>query len=325
MSFRIFLSADDRSLFDQLNTLAATGEYDVAVLNRIKESSRQLSKVNAYYLASLYLHLNEEALADDILASMNTASREMKKFFHVLSYSLRNNLPHPRLTPLERKCIYYLDGVLKSDPTHHIAFLMRMGGFSLIGNAPGEPIAGQLNTCKYYFNSYYKNSRIKDSASVHVVTPSFNNEWVVQSDVLCITGNDIFYRRSRVWRKFLRDHRYSCIYTVPRTVWCSLYKELGASPSAGLLMLRYITAIADGNPQKLTGHVAGFSASQAIPDRQQASKAAGQPTADSSPRVNHTYDAEPASMRHNWDQEAIVFKRLIGDLDKSCSNLVVEI
>lgn len=294
----------DRVLYRQLDELAAGGDFDKELLDHLRISAeRAKSRVVVYYLASLYLQLGEESVAHGLLASLRGASSSMKKFFHVLSYCYRLQLPVPKLTAQELSCIDYLDRSISSVKEVEQQVLDK-GGFSIVGNAPGAVRAGLPDACKFYFNSYQRNSSIKGKATIHVVTPSWKAPDTDHSSCLCITGNSIFHRKSRVWQKFINEGNYPAIYTVPRALWRSLRVELGTSPSAGLLIVALVAEIAARHPQVLKGHVAGFSFSE--------------------PDVNHEYDSEPASARHNWTAEAVALRRFIEVLEKNCSQLTVE-
>ena len=303
--FLIFRPAS-RALLKQLDALAASGDYDVELLNKLWNSQEKTrTRAAVYYLASLYLQLGEKSVAKNLLSSLSGSSPVMKKFYQVLSFCRQSKLPIPELDAAESRCLDYLDTAINPSGKTIEQQLTLAGGFSIVGNAPGASLKSTpANCCKFYFNSYVKNSRITDVASIHVVTPSWQTDETVKSDSLCITGNSIFHRRSRVWRKFIANEDYSAIYTVPRSVWRSLYTELGTSPSAGLLIVSVVAEIAARKPDTYSGHIAGFSFGP--------------------PDVNHDYDLEPGSKRHNWNGEAVILRRLIGELDNTCSKLIIE-
>lgn len=295
-----------RALVKQLDGLAASGDFDLPLLDQLRELPEITgSRMAVYYLASLYLQSDEESAARQILLSLNGSSSVMKKFYRVLSCSRRNNLAVPELSTVEKSCIEYLDAAV-NPPANSIEHqLSEAGGFSIVGNAPGTTVKNTPDEwCRFYFNSYLKNPAITDRASIHVVTPSWQTDETESDSSLCITGNSIFHRRSHVWRKFIDKKDHPAIYTVPRSLWRSLYLELGTSPSAGLLIAGLLAEITARKPQTLSGYIAGFSFGIS--------------------GSNHEYDAEPASSRHNWTGEAVVLKRLIGELENNCSKLTVE-
>ena len=233
-----------------------------------------------------------------------TASGAMKKFCNVLIYSRQRGYPMPLLSADEEDCLDYLEKVLGSEPFASVA--SQHSGILICGNAPGEkPVECPNTWFKLYFNDYPENPRIADTATVHVVTPSWKNLSSVNSNYLFITGNNIFYRRSNVWKRFIDCQHFQSIFTVPRTLWADLYTRLDSPPSAGLLMLSYLESlyrqgvIAADVPVK----VAGYSNSQTV--------------------VNHAYDSVPASERHNWAVERVIFDDLLNELKNHCTNLSV--
>jgi len=295
-----------RALFKQLDGIAASGDFDVSLLDHFRSLPQtQKTRATVYYLASMYLQLGDSSAAQDLLSTLSGSSREMKKFCHVLSFCRKLKLPVPKLNAAEKRCIDYLDTVINPQSATIEQQLLNAGGFSIVGNAPGAPLKDKpAEWCKFYFNSYRKNSRIVDVASVHVVTPSWKIDETKNASRICITGNNIFHRRSSVWKKFITNENYTAIYTVPRSLWRSLYTELGTSPSAGLLIVGMVAEIAARRPQTFSGYIAGFSFGV--------------------PGTNHDYDSERASSRHNWESEALILERLIGELEKYCPQLTVD-
>lgn len=305
MSICLAIRPDTRALFRQLDGLAATAEYDTKLLDQFRNSNTVYrSRETVYYLASLYLHVGNTSAADELLSRFDTASVVMKRFFHVLAYSLRCHLPVPKLSTQEVRCVRFLEGKINPESDTLEQSVLKSGGFSVVGNAPGASFMSPHIGTRFYFNSYANNRRISEDASIHVVTPSWNKKLTRNAGAICITGNDIFYRRSRVWQKFKNDYNYNAIFTVPANLWNSLYNELSTSPSAGLLILGMMNSIAEKYPGRLSGYVAGFSSGM--------------------PEVNHQYDAVPASIRHDWEAEAVVRERLLYALNSSCSSLIVE-
>lgn len=299
------IHATEWKLYKQLDNMAASGDFDKERLDHIRVSvGSARNRVVVYYLASLYLQLGEDLVAWELISELDGASSSMKKFFHVLSFCHRSNLPVPKLTVQEKSCIDYLDRAINPEHASVEQQILEKGSFSIVGNSPGGEWTALPEACKFYFNSYRRNSSIKCNATIHVVTPSWKAHDTDHHSLLCITGNSIFHRKSRVWQKFIAAENYPAIYTVPRSLWRSLRVELGASPSAGLLIVALVAEISARHPQVLTGHVAGFSFANA--------------------GVNHDYDSEPASKRHNWSAEAVVLHRLMEELEKHCSHLAVE-
>lgn len=305
MNVALLLRPGVNRLYKQLDRLAKTGDYDIGHLNKIRQSSElHCCKETVYYLASLYLSLKEHSVANDLLSGFDSASTAMKKYFHVLLYSRIHNLPVPKLTKEENSCLEYLQATVNPAGDSFESAVLNKGQFSLVGNAPGSPCQYSHEGLRIYFNSYTSNCRITEKAELHVITPSWDTDLTNNADVLCITGNDIFYRRSRVWQKFINNRNHTAIYTVPRQIWSTLYKELTTSPSAGLLLLYWIENISARNPQTLSGYVAGFSSDNTL--------------------INHDYDAEAASRHHNWEAERIIRERIINSLRRSCLRLTVE-
>ena len=293
-------------LFRQMDSFAKGSGYNISDLDKIRESSELCdNKETAYYLASLYLSIEEYSIANDLLSAFDCASGVMKKYFHVLSYSTIKNLPTPKLTKDESSCLEFLQTAVNPVNNTFESAVLGRGKFSLVGNAPGPVFQQSHEGVHIYFNNYISNNRITEKAELHVVTPSWDIDLTNTADVICITGSNIFYRRSRVWQKFINNRNQTTIYTVPTHIWSSLYKELAASPSAGLLVLSWIENISSRNPQVLTGHVAGFSYTNSS--------------------INHGYDAEPASSRHNWQMERVIRERIVESLSHSCRRLTVEI
>jgi len=292
-------------LCGQLDGLAATGHFDIELLHSIRaRSGNKTSKSLRYYLASLYLQLGDTSSADTLLDVGLSASGVMKKFCNVLIYSKQRGYPVPSLSTEEGNCLDYLGRVLGS--ISFASMVSQYSGILICGNAPGDKRVECPDTwCKLYFNDYLENPRISDAATVHVITPSWSNLSAASSNYLLITGNDIFYRRSNVWKRFIDYQHFQSIFTVPRTLWADMYSSLGSPPSAGLLMLSYVESllnqgvIAADMPIK----IAGYSNNQS--------------------GVNHSYDSVPASERHNWNEEKVVFEYLLNELTNRCTNLSV--
>lgn len=293
--------------FLKLDSLAQTGDYNSDLLRELQSVYGVTeNRTTAYYLASLYLQLGDESSAKSVLSDCGPPTSQMKKYCAVLHFCKAEDLPLPKLTTDELSCLDYLARVVNPEYLGMDQLVYQYNGFSIVGNAPSEnKVQDVESTCKFYFNSYKKNQRITHDATVHVVTPSWNSAEINGSQYLCITGNNIFYRRSRVWRKFIDNHSYRAVFTFPRALWAGLYKELNASPSAGLLTLSYIRSILQSGGVVAEGYVAGFSVGE--------------------PVVNHDYDSEPASARHDWVAERVRCLHCIDQLRQHCSRFTSEV
>ena len=291
------------TLFKKLDLLAATGNYDVTELDSLLEQSksRHRDKSVSYYFASLYLHLGERQRAEQILGECGKPSREMKKYFAVMNYSRQRELPMPSLDAREIRCIEYLSDTLSTEDRALASVVESRGGFAVAGNAPAYNSIGlNARDCIFLFNHYFKNRRLQCVPDVHVVTPSWSFDCPDCSERLLITGNSIFHRRSNVWRQFIEHNHYQAIHTIPRQLWCSMYQELAAPASAGLLVLAYLAGYT--NLQALQGTVAGFSATVPGQGEQQ----------------NHSYDKVAASSRHDWVMESRLREKYLLVLHEQC-------
>ncbi len=273
-------------IFNHLHEIARNGRVTLAELDQIRlgngvRKEREL----LYYLASLYLLINEDHIAGELLAGVRAGSA-MKRYFAVLNHCRRQSLPMPGLSRRQQQTLDCLDNRLSGQPDL-VAHINRSGGFSVVGNAPVAHVPEHReNLCTFYFNQYQKNSAIRGVASVHVVTPSWQNYTHVQSEAVMLSGNSIFHRRSRVWERFADATHIAAIYTPPATLWADLSVKLGTSPTAGLLLLTWVENLVDSgvlNKDGLQGYIDGFSVTR--------------------PLVNHSYDDEAVSSRHNWALE----------------------
>ncbi len=285
-----------------LDSMARSGNFDFQLLESFFQKNATISNPDVrYYLASLLLQLDKFDIAREILEGY-APRREMKWYFAVLKFCTEQNLKLPKLSFDEIQCIDYLSEVVNPSHLTVIDRIAECEGFAVVGNAPGsERFVHSSALCAFYFNDYELNERITNSATIHVVTPSFQMSHTDSSKALCITGNCIFHRRSLVWRKFINEQSYQSIYTVPRTLWSGLSYELNASPSAGILILGWLASELSGGSLKkelVSGVVAGFSSGV--------------------PAMNHTYDSEPASKRHNWANEVTVRARFVETLKSGC-------
>ncbi len=293
-------------LAKHLKEIAGHGDFDVTVLDRIDRKKLKKNKPLIYYVASLYLQLEEYCQARALLLTAGPASREMLRFCRVLLYCKKENLPLPELSCAQRDCLNYLERVLDRVSLEQV--ISRHGGFLIAGNAPGDTtIQNDQNLCGIFFNGFKSNTRIQSPAMVHVVTPSWEfSTQSVAAENLIITGNDIFCRRSQVWQSFSMQSGYSAVSTVSNAIWVSLYRELGCSPSAGLLMIATVAELLSNGALSIDikGRIAGFSTSNQS--------------------VNHDYDSEPASRRHNWPMEAEILNRYCTELSAICPNFSVD-
>lgn len=294
---KYWLRAESGEIFRSLNGMARSGNYSSEVLGQIRES-RNLRKERElrYYLASLYLLIDQIESANELLESLK-AGEEMKRYYALLNHCRKFALPMPSLNHRQEQALLNIDGRLRvgSSLAHRIE---QAGGFSIVGNAPmSQPLSARDDLCTFYFNDYRKNPAIDSIASVHVVTPSWRDFSVVESDALLLSGNNILFRRSRVWERFDQVGCVAAIYTAPRALWASLTVTLGASPTAGLLVLNWVNDLLhtdDLTGKKLEGHVEGFSCVK--------------------PHTNHVYNNEKLSSTHNWDLEPQLAESLVYSL-----------
>jgi len=287
-------------LFWQIDELARTANYDLTTLDKMLPAVS--SQAQRYYLASLYLQLGNETQAYELLSAAVVASSEMKNYFHVLSYSRKNSLPIPMLSASENRALDYLNKVLQ--PSRKLSELLsRYSAVSVLGNASGsETLTAISDSCVFCFNHYKKNPRILSNATVHVVTPSYDAMDQVTADHLCITGNSIFHRRSQVWKQFGDAQTCKAIYTLPADLWAELYRQLGGSPTAGLLALGYISQHFAANSFDCL--VGGFSRSV--------------------PEQNHSYDNAPFSASHNWAAEVMQLEQVLLQLQERCRRVSIQ-
>ena len=292
-----------------LDWMAYSGSFDATALDSLADalSGRSSSKGLVYYLASLYLQLGETDKVDGLLKTTGKASSEMKWFAMLILYCRCRGLPLPRLKRKDDQCLDYLEEKYSGFENIHLLqsgqsfvkqftrLLQSKKHFAVIGNAPVSASDPNnrfhlsddcLSIC---FNNYHLNPRIEGQAIVHVVTPSWRSDGQVHGKHLIITGNSIFHRRSKVWRRFNDERSYIGIHTVPREIWSWLVEKLGASPSAGLLLLSYLAR--DLGISEKVGLVAGFS--------------------DHVPVQNHSYDSDPVSSAHNWIAEAALRRKIL--------------
>ena len=304
-----------------LDRMAYSGCFDNQALDSIATAitGRFGSKGLMYYLASLYLQLGETAKAGDLVKIAGRASSEMKWFMMLMLYCRGSGLPCPRLNRNDEQCLEYLQetysGVVgaNSPRSGNIAdsglthLFESKSEFAVIGNAPSDVMDANhqillsedcLSIC---FNNYFLNPRIEGEAVVHVVTPSWRSAEQAYGRHLIITGNAIFHRRSKVWRRFTGRLSYAGIHTVPRGIWSSLVEQLGASPSAGLLLLSCLENHLDIKDKDAL--VAGFS--------------------DVEPVQNHSYDREPVSAAHNWVAEVQMRRQILGRIGRLTRTLRV--
>lgn len=329
------------ALLASLDHMAYTGSFDCQALGTISTSvsRRWMDKGGYYYIASLYLQLGEADKASDLLRSAGRPSAEMKYFLMVLQHSKTAGLPLPKLNCSELKCLQYLQQhycdsvsiagvgsenkcVTWQDNCSGLQDLFRSTDyFAVVGNAPynrartesatesatasvadDNRIVLKADCASVCFNNYAVNPRIVGDASIHVVTPSWHFDPPHPDQHLVITGNSVFYRRSRVWQKFLDCPRCAGIHTLPRSLWSGLVEELQASPSAGLLFLAFLDSHCDLTNRH--GLIAGFSSNL--------------------PTQNHSYDEVPLSDRHDWIREIPMRQRIEKNIQQKASSLKIE-
>lgn len=292
----IDLSVEPLKLFEEqrsqkhaasyLNTVAATGLFSVETLDQFYDilSSADLCKHKhlLYYLASLYLQVGESDKVTQLLMSTGAASAEMSWFAALMLYARSNGFEIPVQNATDHNCLDFLEKRLK-DPVSVIHEALGFeGSVAIIGNAPGPNSEFNADDHKTIcFNDYQKNQRLTGKPEFHVITPSWDIGQSAGEPRLFITGNNIFHRRSRVWRRFGHSPEYQSVSCFPKALWSRLYLLLEAPPSAGLLM---ISCLAETElPEAVSVLVAGFS--------------------EKPSEVNHSYDQVPASTRHNWSGE----------------------
>lgn len=301
----------------RLDWMAYSGTFDCQVLDEVAAtivSDKGVNKGLAYYIASLYLQLGELERATDLLRLTGRATGEMKWFSMVLLHCHDVGLASPRLNNADKRCLHFLQekyhtSILVDSACHPglDSILQKKRDVVVIGNAPSEAVSrpGEFSISddcvSFLFNSFHLNNRIDGDATVHVVTPSWRPEKRVRGSYLIMTGNSIFYRRSKVWRRFVEQPDYTGIYTVPRELWASLINDLQASPSAGLLVLSMLEKYVDLSAK--TAFVGGFS--------------------DGVPVLNHSYDSEPLSASHNWEQEHQLRNRVLDNIRKKALSLQI--
>lgn len=269
-----------------LQKMAQTGDYTLNQLEAIRLNTElRKDRELTYSLSSLYLQLGQIETVDDLLRG-HSPGAEMKRYFSVLRYSANQCLPMPQLSRRQELALGNIDDRLRGQQglIHRVE---QAGGFSVVGNAPTTVVlSARDDLCTFYFNAYGRNPGINGVASVHVVSPSWKNFADIESDAVLLSGNSIFHRRSKVWERFAQIGCINSIYLAPREVWVTLYSTLGGSPTAGLLVLSWLsTLLRSGNlnASNLDGHVAGFSLQ--------------------TPAVNHSFNSDSLSARHNWALE----------------------
>ncbi len=269
-----------------IDQLASSGHFDTwmldGILSRLSDTKLINDKHLVYYLASLYLQIGDKRQAHELLRGSGRVTLEQKWFASVMLYSMDSGLCLPTLSNDERRCLEYLGSRIQIADTAMANLFNSRRRFAVIGNAPGLPVDTTAeHTCSVYFNEYQKNPRLPDNPLLHVVTPAWKPVSPVLTRNLCVTGNNIFHRRSRVWRKFLNLPEYERLYTLPQSLWRDLSKQLQSPPSAGICLLAYVANYVDLAGK--SGLIGGFT--------------------DTDAGLNHSYDAVPMSTRHNWSAE----------------------
>lgn len=283
-----------------LNAVAATGCFDSESLDQFYDilCSTDLCKYKhlLYYLSSLYLQVDEADKVTQLLMSTGTATSEMSWFAALMIYAQSNGFELPVLSVSDKKSLEFLERRLKDPAVVILEALETESNIAVVGNAPGPDFDFSADDHKTFcFNDYKKNRRLTGRPQFHVVTPSWEIVQAAGEAHLFITGNHIFHRRSRVWRRFGGGPDYHSISCFPRKLWSELYVRLHAPPSAGLLMIGCLAEMR--LPDNISLLVAGFSDA---------------PTLD-----NHSYDQVPASMRHNWSGETIQRKMALESLESN--------
>ncbi len=289
--------------FSYLNTVATTGLFSRQTLDQFYEvlsiEGHCIHKHLLYYLASLYLQVGENDRVRQLLMSTGAASPEMSWFAALMLYARRNGFEIPIQNVDDEKCLEFLEQRLIDSASAISEEIVANSSVAIIGNAP----SANMSICadddvSFCFNNYTCNQRITGTSVFHVVTPSWELGQSAGESRLFITGNNIFHRRSRVWRRF-SDCQYQSVSCFPKELWSRLYLQLKAPPSAGLLMMSCLSEITF--PDDVAIVVTGFS--------------------ESTPLVNHDYDRVPASSRHNWDEEAFQRKVALEILQAKAASL----
>jgi len=311
----------------RLQQLAYHGRFDCQTLDELAPALHARSvgrKTQLYGLASLYLQLGAADQASEVLQACGRPASAMTWYAMLMLHCRVTGRPYPALSASDEKCLDVLhESYTGTDlapsaglSADLIKLFLKRQRFAVIGNAPApqtanvaeQVISVDADSVVIGFNNYHLNPRIETEPDVHVVTPSvtppaqgggLHTDWQSRKHLI-ITGNAIFYRRSKVWRRF-SESRYRAIHTLPRPLWSSLVDELQASPSAGLLMLACVEQYIDLTGKN--GLVAGFS--------------------DSLPKRNHGYDREPVSTAHNWQAELDVRRRILQRLRTKTGSLRV--
>lgn len=275
--------------FDYLNTIASHGSFTATELNefhQIADAHGLIAEKNtAYYLASLYLQTGDVDRAEELLSSTRSPSNAMRWYAALMIFADANGYDLPLRTRREHSCLDYLKERLAEPEFVVDCVLKSQCDVAIVGNAPGPPLGPEAaKMSSIFFNDYQKNQRLTNNPAIHVVTPSWDFQTADSGRHLFITGNNIFHRRSQVWRRFKSLPHYETISCFPKEIWSSLYQKLEAPPSAGLLMIDYLSRLPAGSPTSLV--VAGFSRGR--------------------PQKNHDFDNVPASARHNWHAETLL-------------------
>jgi len=312
----------------QLDWMAYSGSFNSQSLDAISlaaERNRKVwSKGLAYYMASLYLQLGEPEKSTELLRNTGRPSREMKWFCVLLLHCRANGVSLPKLTASEERSLDYIQErycdlefqtyrsgehsqlqVENCSRSLLAGLFAEKSNFAVIGNAPSSSSTDNFSLSDSYvstfFNNYSLNPRVQGDPDIHVVTPAWQPVNGVEGMRLVITGNSIFHRRSKVWQRFANRPLYAGIHTLPREHWGSLVTKLNASPSAGLMWLSFIDRYCDVKGKH--GLVAGFS--------------------EGAPTLNHSYDREPASPRHNWPAEGVLRKEILHRIGRQSDTFMV--
>lgn len=135
-------------------------------------------------------------------------------------------------------------------------------------------------------------SHVGNKTDLWVVSPALpDSEKDLPAKAMAVSGINPFAGRSRYWRSIV-SRRIRTIAQFNADHWYELVNELGAPPSAGILLLK---SLARYN-SRLEINIFGFSRPADL--------------ANQTPGAHYS-DSRQASARHNWHSEAHLLERLI--------------
>lgn len=281
-----------------LTWASATGQFSLSSLNdcidHMQSNSIYAASGLHFQLASLFLQIDEHEQVMRLLSDADSDSEEITWFAALMLFARANGHAVPLSDHSDQACLEYLDSRLSDTCVSFDSVFQHGERFAVVGNAPGEGLDFEASTNLIYFNDYQKNPRLSGEPKIHVVTPSWDIAASTGGSHLFVTGNSIFHRRSRVWRKFSHCPDYQSIACFPRELWTRLYGLLKAPPSAGLLMICFLAEQRSIIQSPVS--IEGFS--------------------NGRPLVNHEFDRVPPSARHNWEQEYILREQAIGQMSR---------